>query len=1080
MALQKQNLNINFAQGLNLKSDPKQISPGQFLILENTQFDQQSLLQKRNGFGPLASLPDATSTFVTTFKNNLTAIGTSFNALSDASMQWVNKGSFTPIDLSVISIIRSNTNQSQVDSVRAANGLVCTVYTDNVPSAGVLTSQFKYVITDSATGQNIVAPTTITPSSGTVTGPAKVYLLHRYFIIVFPVLITATDHLQYIAISSSDPTSVIAATDITSQYSPSANSSFDGYVNNNNLYIAWNGSDLGGAVRLTSIDQTLTQRATVAFATSVATLMSVYVDSSNRDVSLAFYDSVSQDGYVVITDSSLGTVLSATKIIDNEAVVNITHTASNGVVGAYYEIQNSYSYDSAIRSDYVKSVTCTQAGVVGTPAVVVRSVGLASKAFIVDDVTYFLTIYGAPNSATAYQPTYFLSTSQGKIVGKLAYGNAGSYITCGLPNVSVFDTDAYVPYLIKDLIQAVNKDLNASNVAGVYSQTGINQAAFTINDAIIKAAELGNNLNLSGGFLWAYDGYLPVEQGFHLYPDSVEVTQVSDPAPTATTTNGSAALTSVSATTNIVVGMNAAGTGIQAGSVVTAINGSTITLSKTATASGSVTVTFTGNVSNQQYFYQATYEWSDNQGNIFRSAPSIPVSITTTAGHSAVKVNVPTLRLTYKTANPVKIVIYRWSAAQEVFYQTTSISLPILNDTATDSILYEDINSDSTILGNNIIYTTGGVLENIAAPACSSVSLFKSRLFLIPAEDTNNIWYSKQVIQGTPVEMSDLLTLFVAPTIGAQGSTGPNRCLAPLDDKNIIFKKDAIYYFTGTGPDNTGNNNDFTDPVFITSSVGCDNQNSIVMIPSGLMFQSDKGIWLLDRGLSTNYIGAPVESLTTGATVLSAVNVPGTNQVRFTLDTGVTLMYDYYYGQWGSFTNVPALSHTIYENLDTYINSFGQVFQETPGSYLDGSKPVLIKLRTGWLNLAGLQGYERAYFFNLLGDYLSPFKLEIAIAYDYNSSPSQVSILTPDNYSPNYGDENLWGSGQAWGGPGNTLFSRVFLSRQKCTAFQITITEIFDASKGQQAGAGPALSGMNLVVGLKSGYPRLKPSRSIG
>ena len=99
------------------------------------------------------------------------------------------------------------------------------------------------------------------------------------------------------------------------------------------------------------------------------------------------------------------------------------------------------------------------------------------------------------------------------------------------------------------------------------------------------------------------------------------------------------------------------------------------------------------------------------------------------------------------------------------------------------------------------------------------------------------------------------------------------------------------------------------------------------------MFQSDKGIWLLGRDLSTSYIGAPVQSLTLNATVLSALNIPATNQVRFTLDSGITLMYDYYYSQWGTFTGVPGISSTLYQSLHTYINSFGQVFQETPGLY---------------------------------------------------------------------------------------------------------------------------------------------------
>ena len=267
---------------------------------------------------------------------------------------------------------------------------------------------------------------------------------------------------------------------------------------------------------------------------------------------------------------------------------------------------------------------------------------------------------------------------------------------------------------------------------------------------------------------------------------------------------------------------------------------------------------------------------------------------------------------------------------------------------------YVDTLSDAQILGNSLIYTTGGVIENIGAPATAITTLFKSRLFLVDSEDKNLLWFSKQVIEAVPVEMSDLFTKYIAPTTSAQGATGPITALSAMDDKLIIFKKDAIYYITGTGPDNTGSNDDFSEPVFITSTVGCANPLSIVFSPRGLMFQSDKGIWLLGRDLSTSYIGADVEQFN-ASVVQSAVNVPATNQVRFTLSTGETLMFDYYYSQWATFIGVPAISSTLFQGFHTYINSFGQVYQESPGTYLDGSRPVLMSFTTSWINTAGLR-----------------------------------------------------------------------------------------------------------------------------
>lgn len=1009
MALQKQPINISFAEGLDLKSDPKQVRPGKFLRLVNSIFTKMGLLQKRNGYAELPSLPDSSSILGTTFNGNLTAVGPNFQAYSQGSQTWVNKGAFHAVGLETLPLVRSNLNQTQTDTAVALNGLVCTVFTE---TGGTTSPAYKYVVADSTTGQNIVAPTFIVPSSGAVTGSPRVFLLGNYFIVVFTVTISAANHLQYIAINTTMPTSVTAADDLSTTYTAASTVNFDGVVANNNLYLAWNGSDGGGAIRMTFLTSTLTQGNTVIFTGKSATIMSVTADttSSTPTIYAAFYKTSGTAGYVLAVDPQLTTVLAPTQIISSGTVLNITSSAQNAVCTVLYELSNAYSYDSGIKTNIVKSITITQAGSVGALLTSSRALGLASKSFIVGEVIYYLGVYNS-----LFQPTYFLMNLAGNVISRLAYSNGGSYYVLGLPSVSVNATTAQLSYFYKDLVEAANKDQGAVTAAGVYSQTGINLATYSIGDADIVTAEIGGNLNLTGGFLWAYDGYIPVEQNFFLWPDSIELT--------------------------------------------------------TATTGGFLAA--------QQYFYQVTYEWSDNQGNVFRSAPSVPVTITTTGSTSTVTVNVPTLRLTYKIANPVKIVIYRWSAAQETYYQVTSITTPTLNDATVDSIAFVDTLADASIIGNNILYTTGGVVENVGAPSFRDISLFKSRLFGIDSEDTNLLWFSKQVIEATPVEMSDLFTQYIAPTTGAQGSTGGLTCAAPLDDKLILFKRDAAYYIVGTGPDNTGANNDFSEPVFITSTVGCSNKKSIVFIPQGLMFQSDKGIWLLGRDLSTQYIGAPVEDFNQYE-VQSAVNIPGTNQVRFTLSNGVTLMYDYYFSQWGTFEGVPAISSTLYQNLHTYIDSFGRVFQESPGLFLDGSAPVLMSFTTSWLNLAGLQGYERAYYFYLLGTYISPHKLVLQISYDYQSGITQQTIISPFNYNAPWGGDKTWGASTPWGGTATLEQWKIHLQRQTCQAFQITMNEVFDASYGTTAGAGLTLSGINCAVGIKKGWRPLGQQRSAG
>lgn len=1016
----KQAVNINFSQGLNQKVDPFQIPIGQFARLQNAVFDKGGRLTKRFGYSYLTDLPNTTYAYLTTFNGDLTALGSNIAALNTASDEWVSRGSIEPMKVSTLPLIRNNLNQSQCDSVVAPNGLMCTVYTE--VNSGV--STYKYVIADSITSQNIVVPTLIPVTTGTVTGSPRVFLLGNYFVIVFTNVITATSHLQYIAISLMNPALVTTNQDISSAYTSAPTLSWDGVVFNGNLYIAYNTLSGGQSVKITylSIASASTGSPPVTattFAGAKATIMSLTVDSTvnNPVIYLNYYDLASTNGFTSAVNTGLGVVLAPTATITGTTVLNLASAAQNGSCTIFQEISNNYSYDSGIPTHYIQKVSITSAGVVGSTDIVIRSVGLGSKAFIINGTIYFLAAFQSP-----FQPTYFLingSTSLAAapvIVGKLAYENGGGYLTTGLPGVSINGTSAQIAYLFKDLVQSltVANDTQQSTTGGIYSQTGINLGTFNFTTDDICTSEIGNNLHLSGGFLGMYDGYLPVEHNFFLWPDSVELT--------ASTTGGVMAA--------------------------------------------------------QQYFYQAIYEWSDNQGNIHRSAGSIPVSVTTTGSTSSVTVNIPTLRLTMKTANPVKIVIYRWSTAQQVYHQITSLTAPTLNSTTTDSITFVDTVADATIQGNSIIYTTGGVVENVNAPASNIMTLFDTRLWLVDAEDPNLLWYSKQVIEATPVEMSDLFTFFVAPNTGTTATTGPITALAPMDDKLIIFKGNAIYYINGSGPDNAGTNNQYSQPVFISSIIGCTNQSSVVLMNDGLMFQTDKGIWILNRGLAVSYIGAPVDDFNSSA-VNSANNIPKVNQVRSTLSTGETLMYDYFYQQWGTHNGVPAISSTIYQNKHSYINSSAKAFQESPGLYLDGSNPVLMAFTTGWINLAALQGFERFYYFYFLGTYLSPHKLRVQVAYNYNESPFHSTIIQPNNFSsavPSpYGEQPA-----PFGSPLNLERWKIHSRIQKCESFKIIVDEIYDPSFGVAAGAGLTISGLNLQVSIKSGARPLRAADTAG
>lgn len=996
MALQKQPVQMNFGGGLDTKTDPAQIELGKFTRLQNVVFNQ-GRLQKRNGFAKISQLPDADSTTLTTLNGNLLATGTQLRAYSEETDQWLAQGLVQPVSLSTSALVRTAVSQTAVDS--AVNmGLVCTAYTES----GVA----YYQITDTSTGQIIFDRTAL----GSTSQNPRVFALSNYFIVTFMQTVTVTPTLRYIAIPLVTPTAPRAVADISSNVA-SINAGYDAVVAADQLYLAFGGSST--TFKMVYLTNKLQVSTEASYTSSTADLVAVTADTegSTPVIYAAFYDSTADDAWVVARDSSLAAaVVAKTQVITNEVVTQLTATAKNGTATISYQVENTVVALANSRQDYVKQVTITDAAVVGTPTVLLRGVGLASKAFLNNGVGYVLLIQGS-----ALQPTYFLSDYSGNVVAKLAYSNGGGYLgTQVLASVTSDGGLLSVAYLTKTLLSSVNKETGAANVAGIYSQTGANLATFSINATGQASVEIANSLHMTGGITWQYDGKKPVENGFHLYPENI--------------------------------GVATSGTG--------------------------------GFLTAQTYNYVFCYEWTDGTGKLHRSAPSVPVVQVTTGTTSSNTITVPTLRLTYKTgANAVRIVGYRWSTANQVFYQFTSIAAPTINDTTVDSVTIVDTLADSAIIGNNLLYTTGGVLENIAPPPAAAITTFKNRVWVLDAENRNLLWYSKPIIQGTPVEFSDLQTLYVAPGTGTQGTNGDTTAISSIDDKLIVFKQGSVYYVTGTGPDITGANNDFSDATFISSAVGCTNAASIVGMPQGLMFQSDKGIWLLGRDLSTQYVGAAVESFNT-AQVNGSVSIPGFNQVRFSLDTGDVLMYDYFYGQWCSFTGVPAISSCLYQNKHTILNSRGGIQQEG-ANYLDESRPVLISFTTAWVKLTGLQGYQRAYFMYMLGSYSAPHRLSVGVAYDYDEAVVQDVSLRPLNANDSWGSDQLWGSSSPWGGGGNTEQYRVFFERQKCQSLQITVNEVYNSLDGA-AGAGIALSSLNFVIGAKKGYPTLPASQSGG
>lgn len=485
--------------------------------------------------------------------------------------------------------------------------------------------------------------------------------------------------------------------------------------------------------------------------------------------------------------------------------------------------------------------------------------------------------------------------------------------------------------------------------------------------------------------------------------------------------------------------------------------------------------------------YVTTYEWVSAKGELSSSRPSDPftaqtltTSLATANTGSTVQnpqtqgssetLTCPTYRLTGRTNCQIGLfrTIAEEAGGAEVFYRVATLA----NNSETDFTTYQDSTSDTDLLLGAPLYTSSGEVANIAPPPAQAVVQHLNRIFLAALDDENTIWYSKPWSLGYAVGFSPDFT------IALDQAGGPVTALGSQDSYLVIFKQSRILVIEGNGPDVTGANGSFSPPTIVNSDVGAINQDSVVFTPSGTLFQSLKGIYLLDRSLNVTYVGAPVEGFN-DLTITSAVLMPTVSQVRFGTDEGTTLMYDYIQGQWSSFTYGSGHA-TDWNSTYVRVADSGAVYKEQPGTYTDAGTPIAIKVVTAWYKPGNaLQGFARVWRVLLLGKYLSGHNVQVGIAINYD--PTIVQYATFDAMavlgSNTYGTSNPYGVGSPYGDTSGTPVEqfRIHLGHlaQKAQSYQFTITELPSGAPG----AGLVLQGIGIEAGVKGTTMRLPSTR---
>jgi hypothetical protein len=1014
--LQKQVITIPIAQGLDTKTDEFQVAAGNALTLENARFYKVGKLQKRFGFTEVSNTGSALSNIRAIVSDN-----EMINALTDSGVYSYSESltewsSISPVKetpkIKSQFVLKSAYNQYNPDiDIEESLGLAVHVFREVEEYTG-LTSAVRYFLTvvmeDLNTGKRTLRKVQLTFPSG---GLDSKKALQK-------VMITASGGVPHITVFYDDNNYTIkkrvfdknlddvgsVSTVATLTFTNAKRSKMDVCKDGSNIFFAYMYD-----TSLFTFKYDLT--GTAVSSNSYTTTQSLGYDTTS-DYGMGFSISQTSDRVHVFWVHVVGGFSNTWIVglgVDKSLAIQITEsfatdydeTREISIVGngtnvhvAITEVNTS----TDVVTSKISTATWTTSYSFSTFNIsdyVARAV-IISRPFVVNNQVYTYSKCPETNQNTGL----LLNLSTLKFVGlfspaQLSPDRVTSEVltsfSTGTCNSVVYDNTSYV---CAEKIFAINTstpgayDFNASIATARISSN------FLSDEKSGTKTKLGETNYYTNGTTLAFDNRTVFETGFFLRP---------------------------------------------------------LIKSLASTATGSTT---TG-VASKNFSYIAVYNYYNSKGELERSIPSPALSISTAANTTYVTIRgfcpSGSYKTVYDSTNSVvelapQVVLYRTTTGPgSTYYRVSSQSAGI-----SDIFEIYDASADTDITDNEILYTTGNVLEFDPPPNAQFSTAGGNRLYLGGLEEEDEIAYSNKQVFGEMVSFSDAYRIRISS--GTASDKTKLSALGFLDGKLIIFRENSVYYIAGDGPLDTGSQDTFTSPEVISSDTGCIEPRSVLNTPNGLLFKSKKGIYLLDRSLQVSYIGAPVEEFN-DEKVIAAIVSDRFNEAKFYTENGNCLTYNYVFDQWSTSTGQSTVDVNTWGASPVQVLS-DKVCTEDESSFIDIASYYQMKLKTPWLKLSGIQDFGRIWSIEILGKFKSAHTLRVIAYYDYETSYSETYDISPLVSDSQYQ-------------------YRCHLRKQKCEAVQFEIQDLDQAGTGESM----ELSAITLEVGLRKGSFKLPASR---
>lgn len=1009
-------LSIPFVGGLDTKTDSKLVSPPKLTVCQNAVFTKHGTLKRRFGYEAIAAR-EVDGTDISSYRG-LATQGDQLLLQADSKLYSYDALRTRYLDRGTLPLL-----QLRQDATASTNS--AQTFADCASLGDVTVVAWE----DSRGGVWASAYNTSTGAAyvteyqieDTAEAPMVVAFANAIHIFYYE---TANDEIVMVRVNLAAVETSLMAAPVTVRTDANTSSGiFDVIGYGDSAYLAYrtDASASTATVRVACVNSSGTTTA-VQDVDDNANVTAIAVATAGTLVYVAhLWDNGDDLDVHWFTPGNLNAVNYETSVRSGgTARTRVTMAAANGVATVFYE------QPSTAVGSYTTSTVCafTYTGATSTDGtdVVYRQSKLASRPFTHGGVHYVHVL-----ADTTFQSSYFLVRADGVVCGRSNYGVSSARPTRSrLPTVQALTSTTYqwAPRIKRKL----DVDPNEKLASAYTHDTCVLQ---TIDfGADVQACESGGATYIAAGLLYQYDGVSPVEAGFLMFPENV-----------------------------LLAGSNSTGS----------IDGT------------------------KTYGYRCYWEWTNAAGERERSA-ALPYQIGGSGtslspkfavGDDTVTITVPSLWHTFKdgvTRSKVALVVYRTEGDGTVYYRcsstdptSTGLNAWVNNNTGAQTVSFTDGMTDATLATKELDYQNTGELENVAPAAAGLVARSQTRLFLAGGTiKSDTVLYSKQRSAGQAAgRFNENLTI----RVDEEG--GDVTAIAELSGSVVIFKRDRIY---ATPPGNTGATNlgigNYGQAQVINTDVGCSKPKTVCLTPIGLVFVADKGIYLVEPNLQVKYIGALVEGFST-ADIVSASVTPRQNTIVFLTSTGTALIYDYFFEQWGTWTNHSALDSVLWNDALVWLASDGRTMMQSEDLYTDGGVFYQMRARLAPIRPidAGIQGYWRAKRFQVLGEYVSSHELHVDIYRNREDSPIQSETFVPDDVLnlSTWGGEATWGAG-SWGGTGSREYKfEVPVTTQKCE----TLTLEFYDTPGDVAGAGYELTEIALEWAPKTGLGKVAATRKV-